>query len=111
MSSNWQPLLITCMVGVVSALLGLLLYRFSKSSIKRRGVRISGAAAISVIAYLGMTRFYMSLQSDAFKLSAATLSEIRDAVDGYDSCAEHERTFACQQPAMTLRNVCAKTLP
>jgi hypothetical protein len=111
MAGSWQPLLITCMLGLVSAGLGLLLYRFSRSTVKQRGIRISGAAAISVIAYLGMSRFYISLQSDAFKQSVGSLTQLRDAIDVYDSCAEHERTFACQQPATSLRDACARTLP
>lgn len=82
MASNWQPLVITCTLGLISAALGLLLYRFSTSTIKRRGVRISGAAAIAVVAYLGMSRFYLSLQGNAFKLAAESQHEVRDAITG-----------------------------
>lgn len=105
MMSTWQPLIITGALAALATLIGVALYKHSQGYVEYKWVRFSGAAAIAVTAFFGMTRFYLEL-SDRSQ-SQQGLDRYKTARGHYDLCLQHEKSFACRDPANELRNACA----
>ena len=106
----WEPLIITGLLASAATLIGIALYKRSESHIQYRWARFSGAAAIAVAAFIGMTNFYLDL-SDRITLSNEPMMvDFQNAINDFDVCLEQEQEFACREPAMRLRDMCSKLL-
>jgi hypothetical protein len=110
MMSIWQPLIITGALAALATLIGVALYTRSRSHIEYKWARFSGAAAIAVAAFFGMTRFYLELSDRGQIQTQLGLDRYRTARGHYDLCLEQEKSFACRDPANDLRNACAALL-
>lgn len=113
MGSNgtiWIPLLVTCAIAAASAIVGLVLYRHSTAVIHRKDIRFTGAAAVAVMCYLGMTRFYLQLDTQLDSHQKADRNKLHRLVQDYDVCREQEGTFRCEGPAKQLRDFCLEFL-
>jgi hypothetical protein len=109
---GWDALITTSVLAWVSALLGFFLYRYSQSTVKQKGLRFSGAAAIALVMYFAMTKFYLSVQAQLNPAPVVDVAAVQAAFRDFDTCAEQEGAdFRCSQPAMELRDVCARLLP
>ncbi|HEY4245171.1 MAG TPA: hypothetical protein VGM88_35385 [Kofleriaceae bacterium] len=91
-------------------MIGFALYRFSQGAIEQKGVRFSGAAAIAIIAYLGMSRFYVSLSGQFQVADRSARDHLRESAREYDICDEQEREFVCKAQADKLRDECIELL-
>lgn len=103
----WEPLIITGLLAFISTLIGLALYKRSESHVEYKWARFSGAAAIAVAAYIGMTSFYLKLTDRVTLQNETMVQEYLDARNEYNVCLEHERVFACRDPATKLRDACS----
>ncbi|MBA3966104.1 MAG: hypothetical protein H0X47_10070 [Nitrospirales bacterium] len=114
MSSDalWTPLLIAAALAWISAFLGFFLYQYGEAAIERQRTRLTGAVAIAAVAFIGMTKFYIELNKDINDTSVArlqtTLQDVRQHIRAYETCADHEKLFACIIPANDLQLSCAK---
>jgi hypothetical protein len=103
----WIPLLVTCAIAGASAIVGLVLYRHSTATIRRKGLRLTGAAAVAVVCYLGMTRFYLQLDTQLDSHQNGNRETLRKLIQQYDVCREQENPFQCEAPATQLRDLCS----
>ena len=102
----WEPLIITGLVACVATLIGIALYKRSESHVQWKWARFSGAAAISVAAFVGMTSFYLKLSDRITAPNEHMVNDIQDAIKEFDICLEHEQEFSCREPALKLRDLC-----
>ena len=107
----WYALAVTSILALLAAALGLVLYRFSEGRIEQKGIRLSGAAAIALVMYVAMTKFYLDAQ-DSLLLIAPVIDPVsfENMVREFDTCVEHEVNFQCRIPALNIRNACVTVL-
>ena len=106
----WEPLIITGLLASAATLIGIALYKRSESHIQYRWARFSGAAAIAVAAFMGMTSFYLKLSDRITLPNEQMMVDFQNAINDFDICLEHEQEFACREPAIKVRDVCSKLL-
>lgn len=106
----WEPLIITACFAAISTLISIVLYKRSESHIQYKWARFSGAAAIAVAAYLGMTSFYLDLFDTVNIRESRMLDRFRVVRTAYDHCVEQEPAFQCRDPATDVRDTCSEIL-
>lgn len=99
----WEPLIVTEILAFAATLIGIALYKRSESHVQYRWARFSGAAAIAVAAYMGMTSFYLKLSDRITLRNEQMIENFRNARNDYNICLEYEGVFACREPATKLR--------
>ena len=105
-----EPLIVTGLLAFAATLIGIALYKRSESHVQYRWARFSGAAAIAFAAYMGMTSFYLKLSDRITFRNEQMIVHFQNARNDFDICLEHERVFACREPATKLRDVCSELL-
>ncbi|HKP97571.1 MAG TPA: hypothetical protein VJ385_17640 [Fibrobacteria bacterium] len=106
----WKPLLITSFFAAFSTVIGIILYSRGESYVKYRWARFSGATAIAIAAYFGMTRFYLELRQQDRDNHGRALMRFQKADDDFELCLGQEKEFPCRVPAYHLKNLCAEIL-
>jgi hypothetical protein len=103
-----QPLIVTGVLASLATLIAVALYKRSESLVQNKWARFSGAAAIAVAAFIGMTRFYLQLAASTQSEALRSMERFDAARAQFDLCLEQERAFACRDQATALRNQCAE---
>lgn len=115
--TTWLALATVGVIASLSAGLGLLLYRFSSAVVVNRAVRLTGAAAIAWVFFLGTSKFYVTVskdlqaqkQSDSKARQEVVLriaEEVSSRAREYEECALQSGEFQCKIPADRLLKSC-----
>jgi hypothetical protein len=119
--TTWIALVTVSVIAILSAGLGLLLFRFSSAVVTNRSIRITGATAIAWVFFLGMGKFYVTVSKDLqqqrredkrvnYESIVRTSKEVEAIMLEYRECALHVGDFKCKEPADRLQNSCESLL-
>jgi hypothetical protein len=93
------PFLIAAAMAWTAALLGYFLYRFGEGRIERRGMRLTGAAAIAAASFSAMSGLYLKIappQRDV--ASPIARAQLENTIREVDTCSEHHPDLARCRP-------------
>ena len=103
----------TILLGLISAGIGLILYRFGEAIIEYKGAVFGGAVAIAGVAFYLMADFYYRGVTVQSLVQDEEIQELQEAVFEYDTCIAHEEgeeNLACKYQADVLRDVANRLL-
>lgn len=90
MTIQLTSFLLTVLLGIISTIIGMVLYKYGEAIIKYKGARFGGAVAIAGMAFYLMGGFYFQQVKFLNEQSLKNLDELKIVVHEYETCRAHE---------------------